>query len=127
MATFRAVNDFPAPLQIPIGDPMDAPPLRWESWPGRIRGHSSMPWPGAHGSGWSPSGHARSASAGIRRRSRPDKAYPSYEQLVSDPEVDIVYVASPHSEHAAQALLAITANPSWWRSRSPAMPRKPAG
>jgi predicted dehydrogenase len=38
-----------------------------------------------------------------------DRAYSSYEQLVADPEVDIVYVASPHSEHAAQALLAIEA------------------
>ncbi|RYZ44196.1 MAG: Gfo/Idh/MocA family oxidoreductase [Myxococcaceae bacterium] len=31
----------------------------------------------------------------------------SYEQLVADPDVDIVYVASPHSEHKRQALLAI--------------------
>ena len=38
-----------------------------------------------------------------------DRAYSSYEQLVADPEVDAVYVASPHSEHAAHALLAIGA------------------
>ncbi len=36
-------------------------------------------------------------------------AYGSYAQLVADPAVQIVYVASPHSEHAAQALLAIEA------------------
>ncbi len=30
-------------------------------------------------------------------------------QLVADPDVDVVYVASPHSEHHAQALLAIEA------------------
>jgi predicted dehydrogenase len=36
-------------------------------------------------------------------------AYGSYEQLVSDPQVDAVYVASPHSAHHAQALLAIAA------------------
>ncbi|WP_224363807.1 Gfo/Idh/MocA family protein [Hyalangium versicolor] len=36
-------------------------------------------------------------------------AYGSYEQLVSDPGVDIVYIASPHSEHKRQALLAIAA------------------
>jgi predicted dehydrogenase len=36
-------------------------------------------------------------------------AYGSYAEVVSDPEVDIVYVASPHSEHRAQALLAIEA------------------
>lgn len=28
------------------------------------------------------------------------KAYGSYEELVSDPEIDIVYIATPHSEHA---------------------------
>ena len=37
------------------------------------------------------------------------KAYGSYEELVADPEVDAVYVASPHSEHHAHALLAIRA------------------
>jgi len=36
-------------------------------------------------------------------------AYGSYEQLVSDPNVDIIYVASPHSEHAAHAILALSA------------------
>jgi predicted dehydrogenase len=38
-----------------------------------------------------------------------ERAYGSYEALVSDPDVDVVYVASPHSEHRAQALLAIAA------------------
>ena len=38
-----------------------------------------------------------------------ERAYSSYEQLVGDPDIDAVYVASPHSEHAAQALLAISA------------------
>ena len=33
----------------------------------------------------------------------------SYEALVADPAVQAVYVASPHSEHAAHALLAIEA------------------
>jgi predicted dehydrogenase len=36
-------------------------------------------------------------------------AYGSYEELVADPEVDLVYVASPHSEHREHALLAIEA------------------
>lgn len=35
------------------------------------------------------------------------KAYGSYEELVSDPEVDIVYVATPHSHHYAHARLAL--------------------
>jgi len=36
-------------------------------------------------------------------------AYGTYEQLVVDPNVDAVYVASPHSEHAAHAILALKA------------------
>jgi predicted dehydrogenase len=36
-------------------------------------------------------------------------AYGSYQELVSDPNVQAVYVASPHSEHAEHALLAIQA------------------
>jgi predicted dehydrogenase len=35
--------------------------------------------------------------------------YGSYEQLVGDPDIDVVYVAAPHSEHRALALLAIAA------------------
>ena len=37
------------------------------------------------------------------------RLFGSYEELVGDPDIDVVYVASPHSEHAAQALLAISA------------------
>lgn len=36
-------------------------------------------------------------------------AHGSYEDLVADPDVDIVYIASPHSHHAAHALLALEA------------------
>ena len=36
-------------------------------------------------------------------------AYGSYEELVHDPQIDIVYVASPHSEHHRQARLALEA------------------
>jgi predicted dehydrogenase len=38
-----------------------------------------------------------------------DRAHGSYDDLVHDPDVDVVYIASPHSEHEAQALLAIAA------------------
>jgi predicted dehydrogenase len=37
------------------------------------------------------------------------RAHGSYEDLVADPDVDAVYVASPHSEHRDHALLAIEA------------------
>jgi predicted dehydrogenase len=36
-------------------------------------------------------------------------AYGSYEELVADPAVDIVYVATPHSFHAQNAILALNA------------------
>jgi predicted dehydrogenase len=37
------------------------------------------------------------------------RVHGDYEQLVSDPEVDVVYIATPHSEHRENALLAIAA------------------
>ncbi|MFJ3383997.1 MULTISPECIES: Gfo/Idh/MocA family protein [unclassified Curtobacterium] len=37
------------------------------------------------------------------------RAHGSYEDLVADPDVDAVYVATPHSRHADDALLAIEA------------------
>ncbi len=35
------------------------------------------------------------------------KAYGSYEELVSDKDIDLVYIATPHSHHYEHALLAI--------------------
>ena len=35
------------------------------------------------------------------------KAYGSYEELVNDPDVDIVYIATPHSHHFEHAKLCI--------------------
>lgn len=37
------------------------------------------------------------------------RAYGSYEQLVADPDIDVVYIASPHSHHHEHMLLAIEA------------------
>ena len=36
-------------------------------------------------------------------------SYGDYEQLVADPDVDVVYIAPPHTEHTKLALLAIAA------------------
>jgi predicted dehydrogenase len=56
------------------------------------------------------------AAVGSRRRDAADsfarefdiaRAHDSYEALVADPEVDIVYVATPHPSHAENALLAL--------------------
>lgn len=35
------------------------------------------------------------------------KCYNSYQELVTDPEVDIIYVATPHSHHFQNAMLAL--------------------
>jgi predicted dehydrogenase len=37
------------------------------------------------------------------------RAHGSYEELVADPEVDVVYIATPHPLHAVNALLALDA------------------
>jgi predicted dehydrogenase len=58
------------------------------------------------------------AAVGSRTQDRADdfadefgipSAYGSYEELVDDDDVDIVYVATPHTEHAANAELALDA------------------
>jgi predicted dehydrogenase len=38
-----------------------------------------------------------------------DRAYGSYVELLADPEVDVVYLATPHAQHAAIACAAIRA------------------
>jgi predicted dehydrogenase len=37
------------------------------------------------------------------------RAHESYESLAADPEVDVIYVATPHPMHAANAKMALTA------------------
>jgi predicted dehydrogenase len=58
------------------------------------------------------------AAVGSRRRESAEafaadfgiaRAHGSYEDLVADPDVDIVYIATPHPMHAANALLALGA------------------
>lgn len=38
------------------------------------------------------------------------KAYGSYEEMIQDPNIDLVYIASPHSEHYANAKLCLMNN-----------------
>jgi len=92
-------------------DPAVAPPLRW----------------GILAPGWIAGAFATAARLLTRQqlhavasRSRPRAeqfasdhgvavVHDDYAQLVADPDVQAVYVASPHSEHHAQALLALEA------------------
>ena len=100
--------NLPAPR---TPDPMAAPPLRWGILaPGAIAGlfvealgRSTRQRVVAVGSRSAERARAFAERWGIER------AHDSYEALVSDPEVDVVYVASPHSHHREHALLAIAA------------------
>jgi len=38
------------------------------------------------------------------------KAYGSYAELVSDPEIDVIYIGTPHSLHLENTLLALNHN-----------------
>ncbi|WP_028049168.1 Gfo/Idh/MocA family protein [Cellulomonas sp. URHD0024] len=92
-------------------DPMDAPVLRWGILaPGHIAGH----WATAlrqHTRQRLVAVGSRSPerAAEFARRHGVDRVHTSYEALVDDPEVDAVYVASPHSHHREHALLALGA------------------
>ena len=103
---------FPASLpKSRVAPPMEAPALRW----------------GVLGSGWiaeqfiaSVRAHTRQELAAIGSRSQ-DKAdafaasweiataHGSYEALVADPALDVIYVATPHNLHHAHVLLALGA------------------
>jgi predicted dehydrogenase len=92
-------------------DSADAPPLRW----------------GILGTGWiahafvtSLRGHTRQRVQAVGSRTAEAAmqaarawgvpvAHGSYEALVADPSVDVVYVATPHNYHLPHALLAIGA------------------
>jgi predicted dehydrogenase len=58
---------------------------------------------GAVGSRTAESAARFAAAHGIPR------SHGSYEELVADPEIDVVYVATPHPQHAPNALLALAA------------------
>lgn len=92
-------------------DPMDAPPLRWgviapggiaHAMAGALRARTRQQ---VHAVG---SRSLDRAQAFAREFGAP-AAYGSYAELVADPDVDVVYVASPHSEHHEHALQAIRA------------------
>src|SRR3954447_14308419 len=94
-----------------IPDPLDAPVIRW-----------GVLAPGGIAHKWTTALHARTTSrvvaVGSRSLERAQafaaefgaaRAHGGYESLVDDPEVDAVYIASPHSHHHEHALLALSA------------------
>ncbi|MGO4595200.1 Gfo/Idh/MocA family protein [Leifsonia sp. 2TAF2] len=103
-----ALTSLPEPRH---PDPADAPPLRW-----------GVLGPGGIAADFTDALHRHSrqrvVAAGSRSAERAaafaaahgvERSHGSYEALVADPEVDVVYVATPHSEHLEHALLAIAA------------------
>jgi predicted dehydrogenase len=94
-----------------ILDPTAAPPLRWgvlgTGWiAGRFTGslrRNTRQQVVAVGSRSVASAKAFADEAGIGR------AHGSYDDLVADPEVDVIYVATPHNHHHRHALLALDA------------------
>ncbi|HEY3436746.1 MAG TPA: Gfo/Idh/MocA family oxidoreductase [Actinotalea sp.] len=94
-----------------VEDPRSAPPLRWgilgpggiaRTFAEAVKHHT----------------RAQIVAVGSRNRDRAERfathygvptVHVGYQALVSDPQVDAVYVASPHSEHKEHALLAIAA------------------
>lgn len=106
------MNDLPVALpRARTPDPRAAPSLHW----------------GVLGTGWiadkfvtalQKHSSQRISAVGSRdvdratafaRRFGIERAYGSYEELVSDPSLDIVYVATPHNFHLRHALMALHA------------------
>lgn len=105
------MSSFPAALpRSRRPDPHDAPSLRWgilgtgwiaDKFHASLR-HTTQQVT-AVGSRSDASAQAFAEPRGIAR------AHGSYEALVADPEVDVIYVATPHPQHRDNAVLAIDA------------------
>ena len=102
------------PLQLPeprTPHPHDAPAIRWGILaPGGIaHTFADAVAVGTASSVVAVGSRSRERAQDFADEFEVPRAYGSYEELVADPEVDAVYVASPHSEHRDHALLAIRA------------------
>ncbi|MEV0566585.1 Gfo/Idh/MocA family oxidoreductase [Dactylosporangium sp. NPDC050588] len=92
-------------------DPQDAPPIKWgviapgwiaDQFAGAVHRHSRSRVVAAGSSSLQRAEEFMARHGGGR-------AYGSYEALVADADIDAVYVASPHSHHHEQTLLALRA------------------
>lgn len=103
---------FPASLPPPrTPDPLAAPSLRWgvigtgwiaDRFTLSLRRHSSQRVV-AVGS------RTRASAQTFADRHGIGTAHASYEALVTDPEVDVIYIATPHNRHLPHALLSLAA------------------
>lgn len=102
----------PLPIDVPaLPDPTEAPPVRWGILgSGGIAGRFAREVPVlSSGRVVAVGSRDPARAADVATRHGVPAAYGSYEELVAAPDVDAVYVATPHSEHRAHALLAIEA------------------
>jgi len=91
----------------PVPDPAAAPPLRWGILaPGGIANKfAEAVRDFTAGRVVAVTSRDAERAAEFARRHGIPRAYAGYEQLCADPEVDAVYVASPHSHHRDHAVL----------------------
>lgn len=104
-----ALADICGDVDVP--DPLDAPPVRWG-----IIGAGGI----AHTFATDVPAHTRSTVVAVAARDLPratafaqahaiPHAHGSYRELVEDPDVDAVYIATIHPRHADNAVLALEA------------------
>lgn len=108
MASMLKLSSFPAPTVYPL---RGGPALRWGMMaPGDIAGRFAAAL----------QKHTDQQITAVGSRSlerarafaatfQVPTAHGSYEELAADPDIDIVYIPAPNSEHARLALMAITA------------------
>jgi predicted dehydrogenase len=92
-------------------DPLEAPSLRWGILgPGGIANTFALAVrEGTRSQLVAVGSRDADRASGFARRHSVARSHGSYEALVADDEVDVVYIATPHSEHREHALLALAA------------------
>jgi predicted dehydrogenase len=106
------MSAFPAALPVArTPDPMGAPPLRWgvigpgwigERFIGSVRRHTRQQVLAV-------ASRDLGRSTAFAEKHDVDRAYGSYQDLLADPDVDVVYIATPHNAHYPCALLSLQA------------------
>jgi len=94
-----------------VADPMAAPPLRWGVLgPGGIANKlADAVQRLTAGSVVAVASRDQGRAEAFAGRHGIPRAYAGYERLAADPEVQAVYIGTPHSEHAANALAMVRA------------------
>ncbi|MDV3221040.1 Gfo/Idh/MocA family oxidoreductase [Intrasporangium sp.] len=97
-----------------IPDPREAPAIRWGILgPGFIANEfATAVETGTASSVVAVGSRSRDRARAFAERHGVVRSYGTYDELMADEDVDAVYIASPHSEHHAHALLALEAGKS---------------